>query len=72
MTRRLAETVGNYMLEKSLGQGTFGKVKLGKHLPTGERVAIKILQKDKIKDKSDVERITREIQILKRVKHPNI
>lgn len=33
---------------------------------------MKILEKDKIKDKKDVERITREIKILKKVRHPNI
>jgi len=35
---------------RSLGQGTFGKVRLGTHVLTGEKVAIKILEKDKIKD----------------------
>jgi serine/threonine protein kinase len=35
-------------------------------------VAVKILEKDKIKDKKDVERITREIKILKKVWHPNV
>ena len=44
-----------------LGEGTFGKVKLGLHLPTKERVAVKILEKEKIVDESDIERITREI-----------
>ena len=39
---------------------------------TGEKVAIKILEKDKIKDQSDVERVTREIHILKIVRHPNV
>jgi serine/threonine protein kinase len=35
-------------------------------------VAVKILEKEKIKDKKDVERITREIKILKKVRHPNV
>jgi len=60
------------LLGRSLGQGTFGKVRLGTHLITGEKVAIKILEKDKIKDQSDVERVTREIHILKIVRHPNV
>lgn len=46
---------------KTLGEGTFGKVKLGTHVLTGEKVAIKILEKQKIVDASDVERVTREI-----------
>ena len=33
---------------------------------------MKILEKDKIVDESDIERITREIQILKLIRHPNI
>lgn len=55
-----------------MGEGTFGKVRLGTHTLTGEKVAIKILEKDKISDKSDIERVTREIQILKIVRHPNV
>lgn len=57
---------------KDLGEGTFGQVKLGVHTPTGEKVAIKILVKEKIVDESDLERVTREIQILKMIRHPNI
>ena len=64
--------VTQYLLGKTLGEGTFGKVKLGTHILTGEKVAIKILEKSKIKDKSDVERVTREIHILKIMRHPNI
>lgn len=55
-----------------MGQGTFGKVRIGTHTLTQESVAIKILEKDKIKDRADVERVTREISILKRVRHPNV
>jgi len=47
-------------------------VKLGVHNLTGEKVAVKILEKDKIKDKKDIDRITREIKILKKVRHPNV
>ena len=35
---------------KTIGQGTFGKVRLGTHVLTSEKVAIKILEKDKIKE----------------------
>ena len=31
--------IGNYILGKSIGEGTFGKVKLGIHEPTGEKVS---------------------------------
>jgi 5'-AMP-activated protein kinase, catalytic alpha subunit len=57
---------------KVLGQGTFGKVRLGTHVLTSEKVAIKILEKEKIKDEQEAMRIMREINILKIVRHPNI
>lgn len=47
-------------------------MRIGTHTITNEQVAIKILEKDKIKDKADVERVTREINILKKVRHPNV
>jgi len=64
--------IGNYFIEKSIGEGTFGKVKLGTHTLTGQKVAIKILEKERITDVSDVERVAREIHILKMIRHPNI
>ena len=60
------------MVGKTLGEGTFGKVRLGSHILTGEKVAIKILEKDKIQDVADVERVAREIHILKIIRHPNL
>ena len=47
-------------------------MRVGTHTITGEKVAIKILEKDRIESKSDVERVTREINILKKVRHPNV
>jgi serine/threonine protein kinase len=32
------KVIGQYMLGKTIGEGTFGKVKLAVHLPTGEKV----------------------------------
>ena len=55
---------------KSIGEGTFGKVKMGTHTLTGEKVAIKILEKERITDVSDVERVAREIHILKLIRLP--
>lgn len=41
---------------KTIGEGTFGKVKEGVHNFTGMKVAIKILEKEKIWEIADVER----------------
>lgn len=47
-------------------------MKLATHILTGEKVGIKILEKSKIYDVADVERVSREIHILKIVRHPHI
>lgn len=64
--------IGDYTIGKTIGEGTFGKVKLGVHNMTGEKVAIKILEKNRIIDVADIERVSREIHILKLIRHPNI
>lgn len=40
----------NYKLGKTLGIGSFGKVKIAEHALTGHKVAIKILNRRKIKN----------------------
>ncbi|CAG9334011.1 unnamed protein product [Blepharisma stoltei] len=67
-----AKNIGHYLLGRTIGQGTFGKVKIGTHILTSEKVAVKILEKERIKDISDIERVSREIHILKLIRHPNI
>lgn len=47
-------------------------MKLGIHIATEEKVAVKILEKEKIVEQADMERVTREICILKILRHPNI
>lgn len=39
---------GRYELGRTLGEGNFAKVKFARHIETGEHVAIKILDKEKI------------------------
>ena len=51
-----AKSIGHYILGKTIGEGTFGKVKLGTHILTGEKVAVKILEKERIVDVADVQR----------------
>ena len=64
--------VGNYILGKTIGEGTFGKVKIAVHIPSGEKVAVKVLEKSRIKEQADVRRVNREIKILKKTRHVNV
>ena len=67
-----SKSIGHYIIGKTIGEGTFGKVKLGTHILTGDKVAVKMLEKERITDVADVERVSREIYILKLIRHPNI
>ena len=60
------------MIKFTLGQGTFGKVKLGIYLPNNEKVAIKILEKNRIVEKDDEIRVKREFDMLAQFNHPNV
>ena len=64
--------VGNYILTEQIGFGNFSKVAKGTHTITGQDVAIKILDKSRIKDEIDIKHICREIEILKSISHKNI
>eukprot|EP00181_Compsopogon_caeruleus_P005736 CAMPEP_0184680532 /NCGR_PEP_ID=MMETSP0312-20130426/3408_1 /TAXON_ID=31354 /ORGANISM="Compsopogon coeruleus, Strain SAG 36.94" /LENGTH=1313 /DNA_ID=CAMNT_0027130689 /DNA_START=79 /DNA_END=4020 /DNA_ORIENTATION=- len=68
----MAAKVGKYLLFETLGHGTFGKVKLGVHEETGEHVAVKIMDKTHITQKSLTMQVRREIAIMKALKHKNI
>lgn len=64
--------IGHYILGQTLGVGTFGKVKVGEHQLTKHKVAVKILNRQKIKSLDVVGKIRREIQNLKLFRHPHI
>ncbi|XP_073150275.1 CBL-interacting serine/threonine-protein kinase 12-like [Henckelia pumila] len=64
--------LGRYEIGKLLGHGTFAKVYLARNVKTGESVAIKVIDKEKILKVGLIAHIKREISILRRVRHPNI
>eukprot|EP01032_Pedospumella_encystans_P033552 gene33552-37920_t len=68
----MVKKVGKYELGRSLGEGTFGKVKYAVDTETNEAVAIKILDKEKIQKQNMGNQIKKEISIMKMVKHKYI
>ncbi|XP_033740955.1 hormonally up-regulated neu tumor-associated kinase homolog A-like [Pecten maximus] len=68
-----SKKVGNYLLGKTIGEGSFAKVKEALHVPTGELVAIKVIDKKRAKQDSYVRKnLRREGKILQLARHPNI
>ena len=57
---------------KTIGLGSFGKVRLGTHVDTGQHVAIKIISKDMLRAQKMCPQAKREIAIMKKLKHPNV
>ncbi|XP_029944564.1 serine/threonine-protein kinase BRSK2 [Salarias fasciatus] len=66
-----SQYVGPYRLEKTLGRGQTGLVKLGVHCITGQKVAIKIVNREKLSE-SVLMKVEREIAILKLIEHPHV
>ncbi|XP_068664865.1 CBL-interacting protein kinase 5 [Aristolochia californica] len=61
-----------YELGRLLGQGTFAKVYHARNIVSGENVAIKIIDKEKIVKVGMIQQIKREISVMRLVSHPNI
>ncbi|OUM63659.1 hypothetical protein PIROE2DRAFT_30030, partial [Piromyces sp. E2] len=59
-------SIGGYHIGKTIGKGSFGKVKIGIHKLTGQKVAIKIV------DKIHAPIVAREIETWRHLLHPNI
>jgi hypothetical protein len=65
--------VGKYELGKTIGEGSFGKVKIGVDTDTGRKYAIKIIERDSMmNDSTFVEQVNREIAVMKMLKHPGV
>mmetsp|Transcript_63887 Transcript_63887/g.152358 ORF Transcript_63887/g.152358 Transcript_63887/m.152358 type:complete len:402 (+) Transcript_63887:2082-3287(+) len=65
--------VGSYILDKTLGMGATGKVKLARHSKTGMKVGVKIIRKDLFYDKPSLRiKVQREISVMKLMFHPHV
>lgn len=69
---RLEQRVGQYNIIRTLGEGSFGKVKLAVHRSTGQQVALKIIARKKLISRDMVGRVEREIEYLQLLRHPHI
>ncbi|CEF64080.1 MAP/microtubule affinity-regulating kinase 3 [Strongyloides ratti] len=63
--------MGQYSIIKTLGYGNFASVKLAEHCVTKVQVAIKIVKKADLNEESMC-KMRKEIEVLKKIKHPNI
>ena len=61
---------GLYELHETIGTGGFAKVKLATHVVTGDKVAVKIMEKKQLGE--DLPRIRLEIAAMKVLRHQNI
>ncbi|XP_072903739.1 serine/threonine-protein kinase NIM1 [Hemitrygon akajei] len=67
----LGKRIGFYRLRGQIGAGNFSRVKLAIHSLTREKVAIKILDKTRLDQKTQ-RLLSREIASMERLHHPNI
>lgn len=67
--RPSAATVGAFALEEKVGEGGMGVVYRGRAIATGERVAIKLLERQ---DARARDRFAQEAQVLRAIAHPRI
>ncbi|KAJ0030069.1 hypothetical protein Pint_14210 [Pistacia integerrima] len=67
-----ANYIGKYHLGRTIGEGTFAKVKLGVDTTNGQYVAIKIIDKHMVLETDLKCQVQREIRTMKLLHHPNI
>jgi carbon catabolite-derepressing protein kinase len=70
--KKAEQRVGAYQIIKTLGEGSFGKVKLAVHRVTNQQVALKIIARKKLISRDMAGRVEREIEYLQLLRHPHI
>ena len=67
------QSVGPFLLGRTLGSGTTGKAKYAQHKETGLPVAVKIINKEFLATRvSMLKKVEREIAVLKLLDHPHV
>ena len=66
------DSYSEYEIKQTIGKGNFGKVLLGISKKTGDKVAIKIIDKLKMNKFYNSEQVKREIIVIKELDHLNI
>lgn len=61
-----------YEMGRFLGQGNFAKVYYARDLNSGQSVAVKVIDKEKVLKVGMIDQTKREISVMKLVKHPNV
>ena len=69
---QVGDTLGPYVLERLLGEGTMGRVYQGRHQRLGRQVALKVLHGHLIQDKTLVARFLQEARLVNQINHPHI
>ena len=69
---RTEQRIGAYNIVKTLGEGSFGKVKLAVHRGTGQQVALKIISRKNLISRDMQGRVEREIEYLQLLRHPHL
>lgn len=72
MDHKVSVLMQRYELGRLLGQGTFAKVYYARSINTGQGVAIKVIDKEKVMRVGLIAQIKREISVMRLVRHPNI
>ena len=69
----LEKKIGDYILNEQIIDGSLSKIYQATHLPTGEKVAIKVLNKAQLNsNQNNYNKAQKEILILKKMFHKNI
>lgn len=63
--------VGLYDFKETLGKGHFSVVKLAQHVISKERVAVKIIDKVKLKP-DELQHLHHEVRVMKLIRHPSV